>query len=97
VSAPTALQKITTQTITYSRSGNAPEFDGLMLPGGRKIGETETEELRSILARFGIAGAFTTGRAQLVAEYARVIGEVYNAAGLKAITEFLEKQKNGEG
>jgi hypothetical protein len=93
---PASLPRLTTETITYSRSGNAPEHDLLPLPGGGKVGETETEKLRSILGRFGIAGAFTIGRAQLVAEYARQISEVAHAASLKAITEFLESREKQE-
>jgi hypothetical protein len=83
------IPRLTTQTIVYSRTGNSPEHDNLLLPNGRTVGETSTEELRPILARF-VDGAHTLGRAILVAKYAEVIREVSEAASMKAITEFLK-------
>jgi hypothetical protein len=89
-----AINRLTGRTIVYSKSGNSPEHDGLLLPTGKTVGETSTEELRPILARFGVENPHTAGRAVIVAEYARVIGEVYSAAGMAALKQYLKDKDN---
>jgi hypothetical protein len=76
------LRKITTHTIFYSASGNSPEHDRLPIPDSdRTVGETDTETLRAIFAKFGIENAWTEGRASLVAKWAKFIGEVVLGGG----------------
>jgi hypothetical protein len=87
------LQRISTKTVVFSRTGNSPEFDDLMLVNGKTVGETSTDELRSLLARFGIESAHRAGRAQIVSEYAALIKEVYDAAGVAAVKAFLEEKE----
>jgi hypothetical protein len=83
---------MTGQVIEYGRSGNSPEHDSLLLPNGKTVGETSTEELRPMLARFNIPHVFTAGRAQIVAEYARISGEIFNEAGRKALDAWLAQR-----
>jgi hypothetical protein len=90
--APT-IQRITGRTIVFSKSGNSPEHDGLLLPNGKKISETGTEELRSILAALGVENAFIDGRAILCSRYADLIGDVYHKAGMAAVKSYLEDKK----
>jgi hypothetical protein len=89
-----AINRMTTQTIVYSKSGNSPEHDGLLLPNGRKIGESTTVEIRQIFGQLGIEGAHTDGRAIIVRRYAEFIGGIFNEAGLRAVKEFLETKNN---
>ena len=92
-----ALKRITTQTIIYSASGNSPEHDSLPLPDGRKVGEVDTESLRGIFAKFGLADCWTDGRASLVSKWASFIGDVYAKAGQEAVKQFLsERRRYGE-
>ena len=87
-----AINRMTGRTIIYSRSGNSPEHDNLLLPNGKKIGEVSTDEIRQIFGQLGIEGAHIDGRAIVVRRYAEFIGGIFNAAGLRAVKEFLEQQ-----
>jgi len=87
-----AINRMTGRTIVYSRTGNAPEHDNLLLPNGKKIGEVSTDEIRQIFGQLGIEGAHIDGRAIVVRRYAEFIGGIFNAAGLRAVKEFLEQQ-----
>jgi hypothetical protein len=94
---PSELQKITTRTIMYSASGNSPEHDRLPLPDTeRTVGETDTETLRGIFAKFGIDNAWTEGRASLVSKWAKFIGEVYAEAGQAAVSKLLTERRRYE-
>jgi hypothetical protein len=88
-----AINRMTGQTIVYSRSGNSPEYDNLLLPNGKKVSETSTEDLRPLLAKLGIENAHTDGRAIIVRRYAEFIGGIFNEAGLRAVKEFLESKE----
>jgi hypothetical protein len=88
-----AINRMTGQTIVYSRSGNSPEHDNLLLPNGKKVSETSTEDLRPLLAKLGIENAHTDGRAIIVRRYAEFIGGIFNEAGLRAVKEFLESKE----
>jgi hypothetical protein len=82
------------KTIVYSKTGNSPEHDNLLLPNGKKVSEVSTEELRPLLAKVGIENAHTDGRAIIVRRYAEFIGGIFNEAGLRAVRDFLEEQDN---
>jgi len=92
------LKKITTQTILFSASGNDPSHDQMPLPEtDRTVGETDTESLRGIFAKFGIADAWTAGRSVIVSRYADLIGKIYAEAGAVAVKQFLsERRRYGE-
>ena len=87
-----SINRMVGQTIVYSRSGNSPEHDCVLLPNGRTVGESTTDEIRQIFGQLGIEGAHIDGRAIVVRRYAEFIGGIFNAAGLRAVKEFLEQQ-----
>jgi hypothetical protein len=91
---PDNIPRLTTQTIVYSRTGNDPSHDHILLPNGKKVSEVSTEELRPLLAKLGIENAHTDGRAIIVRRYAEFIGGIFNDAGLRAVKEFLKEQDN---
>jgi hypothetical protein len=91
------IHRLTGRTIIYSKTGNDPSHDSLPLPDGRKVGDVDTEELRGIFAKFGIADCWTDGRASLVSKWASFIGDVYAKAGQEAVRQFLsERRRYGE-
>jgi len=78
----------------YSRTGNSPEHDSLLLPNNKTVAETSDDEIRQIAARLGIENAWTAGRAQVVSQYHTLIKDVYDDAGMAAVKKYLEdKQK----
>jgi hypothetical protein len=83
------IQRLTGRTIIYSKSGNDPAHDSLMLPTGKTIAETPTEELRAIFVRFKIENAHTDGRAIICSRYAALVSDVFNKAGEAALKAFL--------
>jgi hypothetical protein len=91
---PDSIPRLTTQTIVYSKSGNSPEHDNLRLPNGKTIAESTTDEIRQIFGQLGIEGAHTDGRAIIVRRYHEFISGIYDAAGLRAVKEFLEERQN---
>jgi hypothetical protein len=91
-----SIPRLTGRQIIFSASGNDPSHDSLKIPGGRTVGEVTTDEIRQIAARLGIENAHTAGRAEIVAAYAKVCSEIYDSAGLKALTEFLEERRRYE-
>ena len=92
-----AINRMTGRTIVYSRSGNSPEHDNLLLPNGKKIGEVSTDEIRQIFGQLGIEGAHIDGRAIIVGRYHEFISGIYDAAGLRAVKEYLEGRKQNNG
>ena len=91
-----SIQTLTARTISVSGSGNDPAHDPLKLPNGKTIKETPTDELRSLLARFGITDAHTAPRTEIVARYAAVIEDVFNRAGEAAVNDFLSERRRYE-
>ncbi len=68
-------------------------FDTLMLPNGSVVGQVDDPTLRNQLARVGIAGAHTDGRAVIVERYAATLKAVHDDAGSRAVTEWLAQRK----
>jgi hypothetical protein len=67
--------------------------DDLKLPSGATIGSVDNEKLRAELARLGIEGSHSDGRHILCARYARLLQQVFNSAGEKAVAEFLQEKR----
>jgi hypothetical protein len=69
-------------------------FDGLKLPSGKTIAETNNEDLRGQFAKLGIPDAHTAGRDVLCQRYSEVLAKVFNDAGDAAVAAFLEKNRS---
>ena len=87
------ISRLTGQTISYGKFGNAPEFDGLRLPNNKTIAESSDHEIRQICARLGIENAWTAGRAVIVAKYSERISDIFNTAGAAAVERYLDGLK----
>jgi hypothetical protein len=65
-------------------------YDHLLLPDGRKLGDTPTEELRPILSRMGVRDAHTRPRPEVAADFNVILDRVRVEAGDRAVATFLE-------
>jgi hypothetical protein len=68
-------------------------YDHLPLGGGKSIGQVANEQLRPILARFGVEGAHTEGRNIICARYAVMLQKVHDDAGNAAVRAWLENNR----
>jgi hypothetical protein len=68
--------------------------DDLRLPNNATVGETPTEQLRTILHGLGIEGAHRDGRDIICARYFALIKNFHDRAGNDAITAFLQAKAN---
>jgi hypothetical protein len=62
----------------------------LLLPDGRKLGETDTDQLRPILSKLGIKNAHTRPRTEIAHDYAVLLERIHNEAGDRSVAAFLE-------
>jgi hypothetical protein len=65
-------------------------YDHLLLPDGRKLGDTPTEQLRPILSKLGIRDSHTRPRPEVAHDYAVLLEKIHNEAGDRAVATFLE-------
>ena len=70
------------------------QHDDLALPNGSVIGQTDNETLRRIFAGLGIEGAHRDGRDILVGRYVRMLKNIFDEVGNKAVTAFLESKRD---
>ena len=67
--------------------------DGLSLPTGETIGQTDNDALRHELVRLGVAGAATKGRNVLCERYAAMLAKIHDEAGAAAVAAWLQKNR----
>jgi hypothetical protein len=71
------------------------QWDHLPVPGGSTVGKTDTDTLRRLFDRMGIAQAHTRGRQTLLEEgYVPLLKKVHDEAGEKAVESFLQQYKD---
>ena len=70
------------------------QHDDLSLPNGSVIGQTDNESLRRIFADLGIADAWTLGRDRLVERYVQMLKKIFDEAGNRAVSDFLESKRD---
>jgi hypothetical protein len=71
-----------------------PQWGHLPIPGNSTVNKTSNEVLRNLFSRMGIEGAHTEGRHQLLVKYAALLGRIHDAAGERAVNEYLEQFKS---
>jgi hypothetical protein len=71
------------------------QYDHLPVPGGSTVGKTDTDTLRRLFDRMGIADAHIRGRQTLLEEgYVPLLKKVHDEAGEKAVESFLQQYKD---
>ena len=68
-------------------------YDGLKLPSGKTIVETNNEELRSQFAKIGLLGAHSDGREVLCQRYATLLSQIHDDAGKAAVDKWLQDNR----
>jgi len=68
--------------------------DHLPAPGGGTIGEWPNERVRPYFARIGLDGAHTSGREVLCQKYGQLLRKVHDAAGEKAVVDWLKQYED---
>jgi hypothetical protein len=68
-------------------------YDHLLLPDGRRLGDTDTDQLRPILSKLGVKDSHTRPRPEISHDYAVLLERVHNEAGDRAVATFLEEAR----
>jgi hypothetical protein len=69
--------------------------EDLKLPDGRRLGDVKTHELASAFDKLRIPGFHhTMGRSEAILTYAEFVRPIYEAAGEKAVREWLENNRS---
>jgi hypothetical protein len=67
--------------------------DGLKLPSGATIGQTDNDALRREFVRLDVAGAATDGRNTICGRYAAMLEKIHDDAGAAAVAVWLQRNR----